>query len=295
MELLTMTQALERYRQIHLETPAFGMSVLSDDFRPRDIVILQSNSQRKEGVPVRCDFYTMVFCLSGGSIRYVNQYEYTINAHSLHLLPPGTLHSFRDTFETTQYYVILFERDFPGEAALLEFHDKHLESADLEPSLFGKVKELFEEIERELKRDEEDSALYAKHLLNQVLLILKREKMKIRSDTAKTRSDVICSRFLSLLEEHFKTMKRVDDYAALLDLTPKYLSETLKATLGKSALHYIHGRLVKEAKYLLVYTDRTIYSIALTLNFQDASQFTKFFKQKVGKGPKQYRIDNGDS
>ncbi len=292
MELLTMSQALERYRQIHLEEPTFGMNVLSEDFQPHDIVILQSNSQRKEGVPVRCDFYTMVFCLDGGSIRYVNQFEYTINAHSLHLLPPESIHSFRDTFDTTHYYVLLFERAFPEEAALLDFHDRHLESVDLELPLYTKVKEIFEEIESELKRGEEESYLYAKHLLNQLLIILKREKLKRGSDTPRTRSDVICSRFLSLLEENFKTKKRVDDYAALLDLTPKYLSETVKATLGKSALHFIHKRIVKEAKYLLVYTDRSVNAIALTLNFHDASQFTKFFKQKVGNSPKQYRIDN---
>jgi len=292
MELLSMSQALDRYRQIHLEAPAFGMNVLADDFRPADIVILQSNSQRKEGVPVRCDYYTLVFCLAGGSIRYVNQFEYTINAHSLHLLPPGSIHSFRDTFDTTRYYVILFEKDFPEEPSLLAFHDKHLESVDLEPVLFGRVKEIFEEIERELKKSDIDSGLYAKHLLDLILLILKREKLKLGSDAPRTRSDVICSRFLSLLEEHFKTMKRVDDYASLLDLTPKYLSETVKANLGKSALHYIHKRIVKEAEYLLVYTDRTVGSIAAALNFHDASQFTKFFKQKVGKSPKQYRIDN---
>lgn len=292
MELLTMSQALERYRQIHLEEPKFGMNVLSEDFRPHDIVILESNSQRKEGVPVRCDFYTMVFCLEGGSIRYVNQFEYTINAHSLHLLPPESIHSFKDRFDTTQYYVLLFERDFPGEMELLNFHDRQLESVDLELPLFTKVKEIFEEIESELKRDEEDNYLYAKHLLNQLLLILKRGKLKLRSDTPRTRGDVICSRFLSLLEENFKSMKRVDDYASLLDLTPKYLSETVKEKLGKSALHYIHKRIVKEAKYLLVYSDRTINSIAMTLNFHDASQFTKFFKQKVGQSPKQYRITN---
>lgn len=287
-----MPQALDLYRKVHLEAPTFGMNVLSSDFKPNDIVILQSNSQRKEGVPVRCNFYTLVFCLAGGSIRYVNQFEYTINAHSFHLLPPESIHSFKDTFDTTQYYVILFEKDFSEETALLRFHDDHLESVDLEPALFGKVKDLFEEIEGELRGDDEDRYLYSKFLLNQLLLIMKREKLKIKSDASKTRNDVICSQFLSLLEEHFKSMKRVDDYAALLNLTPKYLSETVKAKLGKSALYFIHKRIVREAKYLLVYTDRTVYNIALALNFHDASQFTKFFKQKVGKSPRQFRIDN---
>ncbi|GIT97301.1 AraC family transcriptional regulator [Sulfurovum sp. TSL1] len=292
MELLSMSQTLELYNQIHVKEPKFGMNVLSNDFRPHDIVILQSNSQKKEGVPVRCDFYTMVFCLTGGSIRYVNQFEYTINAHSLHLLPPESIHSFKDTFDKTEYYVILFEKYFSQETELLSFHNRHLESVDLEPSLFTKVKDIFEEIESELKKDNEDKYLYAKYLLNQLLLILKREKLEIKNDTHKTRADVICSQFLSLLEEHFKSMKHVSDYASLLDLTPKYLSETVKEKLGKSALHFIHKRIIKEAEYLLVFTDKTIYEIALTLNFQDASQFTKFFKLKMGQSPKAFRISN---
>ena len=288
-----MSQALELYKQIHLEAPTFGMNVRADDFSPGEIVILQSNSRKKEGVPVRCDFYTMVFCLEGGSVRSVNQFKYVINAHSLHLLPPESIHSFKDTFDTTRYYVLLFEKGVSSEKALLDFHNTHLESVDLDPPLFHKVKEIFEEIETELTGDAEDRQRYARTLLDQLLLILKREKLKIRHDAPKTRGDVICNRFLSLLEEHFATLKRVDDYAALMDLTPKYLSETLKEHRGKSALHFIHSRLVKEAKYLLVYTDRTIYDIALKLNFQDASQFSKFFKLKVGTSPRQFRIDQG--
>ena len=264
MQLLKMSQALDLYKQIHLEEPKFGMNVLSRDFKPNDIVILQSNSRKKEGVPVRCDFYTMVFCLEGGSVRYVNQFEYTINAHSLHLLPPGSIHSFKDTYETTKYYVILFEKDFPGENGLLEFHNRHLESVDLDPGLFSKVKDLFEEIEGEIKGDQEDKKLLVRYLLNQILLILKREKLKIEEEQPpKTRSDMICSRFLSLLEEHFRTRRSVHDYAELMDLSPKHLSETLKEGLGKSALHFIHKRIIKEAKYLLVYTDQNINQIAL--------------------------------
>ena len=123
------------------------------------------------------------------------------------------------------------------------------------------------------------------------MILLKREKLK-KETTTKSRSDLICSQFLSLIELHFNTMKTVSEYAELIDLSPKHLSETVKEKLGESALYFIHKRVVKEAKYLLVYTNKTIYSIAIALNFQDASQFTRFFKQKVGLSPKKYRIDN---
>jgi len=77
-----------------------------------------------------------------------------------------------------------------------------------------------------------------------------------------------------------------------MEISSKHLSETVKEKLGKSALHFIHKRIIKEAKYLLIYSDKTIYSIAVSLNFQDASQFTRFFKKNVEMTPKDYRLDN---
>ena len=81
--------------------------------------------------------------------------------------------------------------------------------------------------------------------------------------------------------------------------TLEYSYDTLAARMRELAflnkgitITLTDKRVVKEAKYLLVYTNKTIYSIAIALNFQDASQFTRFFKQKVGLSPKKYRIDN---
>jgi AraC family transcriptional activator of pobA len=77
-----------------------------------------------------------------------------------------------------------------------------------------------------------------------------------------------------------------------MGLSSKHLSETLKKELGKSALHFIHERILKEAKYLLIYTDSSISIISNDLNFQNISQFTRFFKKNTGVSPKKYRIKN---
>lgn len=77
-----------------------------------------------------------------------------------------------------------------------------------------------------------------------------------------------------------------------MGLSSKHLSETLKKKLGKSALHFIHDRILKEAKYLLIYTDKNISAISNDLNFQNISQFTRFFKKNTGISPNKYRIEN---
>jgi AraC family transcriptional activator of pobA len=87
-------------------------------------------------------------------------------------------------------------------------------------------------------------------------------------------------------------MRQVSEYAALIDISPKHLSETVKEKLNTNALSFIHQRLLKEAQYLLVYTNKSIYQIAIKLRFNDSSEFSKFFKKQTGVNPKRYRILN---
>ena len=287
-----MAQALQTYNHLHKEKPKFGMDVLSHGFEVKKAVILQNNGVKTKGIPVRFDFYTMILCLKGGSIRNVNQHQYTIAKRSLQLLPPQTIHYFKDMYEDPQYYVLLFEKEFSGENSILAYHDQNFDNVQLDTTMFNKIKELFEEIATELTSIEEDSTEYAKSLVNQLLILLKREKQKQKVDLYLTRSDLICSEFLSLIEKHFYKKKSVSEYAKLMELSSKHLSQTVKNQLGKSALYFIHKRIIKEAKYLLAYSEKNIYDIAIALNFQDASQFIRFFKQKVGTTPKNYQLIN---
>lgn len=291
LQLLNIEQAISNYNHLHRPKPKFGMDVLSEEFKAQNIVILQNDGTKKTGSPVRFNFYVMILCLHGGSARSVNQYEYTIKEHSLQLLPPGTIHSFEDTHERSEYYVALFEKAFIPMDTIMDYHNHNFDPVDLSPTLFNKVKELYEEIDTELKTKSENFMTYVQMLLGQIVLILQREKLRSIVAVKQSKSDLICSQFLSLVEENFLNFKSISDYAQIIELTPKHLSETIKEKLGKSALYFIHKRTINEAEYLLVYTQMSIYAIATNLNFQDASQFSRFFKQHKGLSPKNYRIN----
>lgn len=290
-QLLNIEQALSNYKHLHRAKPKFGMDVLSEDFKAQNIVVLQNDGAKKTGTPVRFNFYTMILCLHGGSIRSVNQHEYIIKQHFLQLLPPGTIHSFEDTHERSEYYVLLFEKSYIDMNELMAFHDANFDAVELSTNHFNKVKELYEEIDTELKSKNENFMTYVRILLGQVLLILQREKLNAIVPAKQSKSDLICSQFLCLVEENFLKFKNISDYAQIIELTPKHLSETIKEKLGNSALHFIHKRIIKEAEYLLVYTQMSMYAIATSLNFQDASQFSRFFKQHKGLSPKNYRLN----
>lgn len=291
LKLLNIEQAINNYNDLYIEKPKFGMDVLSNRFQAQDVVILQNSQKRHVGSPVRCDFYTLVFCISGLSTRNINQFTYTIETNSLQLLPPKTLHSFEDTIES-EYYVILFNESVVDLSEIMEYHNQDFAPIHLNATLLTKVKELYEEIDLEFKNKATNYLEYTKTLLTQIMILLYREKMKRVETKIYTKADLISSKFLNLVEENFLTMKSTASYAQVLEISAKHLGETIKEKLGKNTLYFIHKRIIKEAQYLLVYSSMNISGIASYLNFNDSAQFSRFFKKQTGKSPKEYRISS---
>lgn len=84
-------------------------------------------------------------------------------------------------------------------------------------------------------------------------------------------------------------MRSVQQYAQLLYITPKHLSEVIKTHTGKSPRDIINDMLLLEAKVLLGSTDKTVTEIAHTLCFEDQSHFSHFIKKHTGCTPLELR------
>ena len=72
-------------------------------------------------------------------------------------------------------------------------------------------------------------------------------------------------------------------------ITPKYLSSIVKDVSGKNAGEWITEYVILEAKVLLKSSKMDVQGIAYKLNFPNQSFFGKYFKQKTGMTPGQYR------
>lgn len=104
-----------------------------------------------------------------------------------------------------------------------------------------------------------------------------------------TPQEILYQQFLQLINNYYLEKRTVEEYAELLNLTPKYLSQAIKQATGKNALSYINDRLVAEAKTLIRFTALDVAEIAWQLNFSDPANFGKFFKKQVGLTPLEYR------
>lgn len=82
-----------------------------------------------------------------------------------------------------------------------------------------------------------------------------------------------------------KGLPSVTYMADRLNISPRYLSDTLKQESGKTALEHIHIYLISEAKNRLIGEDQSVSEIAYALGFENMSYFSRLFKKEVGVSP----------
>lgn len=86
-----------------------------------------------------------------------------------------------------------------------------------------------------------------------------------------------------LVDEHFREKKQVQEYADLLNRSPKTLSNLFAAYGLPSPLRVIHERTGAEAQRLLLYTSKSAKEIAALLGFEDTAAFSRFSKRQRAK------------
>ncbi len=68
-----------------------------------------------------------------------------------------------------------------------------------------------------------------------------------------------------------------------------YLATLFKKETGKTVSEYIKDKRIEHAMYLLGTTHLQIQTVALHCGIMDVQYFSKIFKKKIGKNPKEYR------
>lgn len=99
----------------------------------------------------------------------------------------------------------------------------------------------------------------------------------------------IIRQFFILVDTHYREKKQVQDYADMLNKSPKTLSNIFSTCKLPSPLRIIHERVEAEAKRLLLYSNKSSKEIADLLGFEDQSTFSRFFKNMTGQSTVQYR------
>lgn len=98
--------------------------------------------------------------------------------------------------------------------------------------------------------------------------------------------------FRDHIEEHFHEWHKVSEYAERLGYSARTLNRLARQHTGLSAKELIDERVVLEAKRRLSHGDASVSEIAEQLGFDDASNFSSYFRRQTQLTPGAFRIWN---
>jgi AraC-like DNA-binding protein len=82
----------------------------------------------------------------------------------------------------------------------------------------------------------------------------------------------------------------LESIAEALNLSKSYVSHVFKEMTGFTVMEYVMGCRLTQVKYSLeMEPDKSLHDIAHDCGFESASHFSRYFRDKVGVTPKEYR------
>lgn len=249
----------------------------------------------------RSDFLTILLIVKGELGFSLNLEEYTAKQNSLIIIAPNTIKKVsvisKDSVVSGVNFTIDFLTDIgmPKNAVeLLDyFSSQFLPHWNLDRKDATHVQQIIKQLNNRVITL--NKQVYGKELLYHTFFIFLYEVYGLSKKYAVpfhhhiTRKENLVKNFTQLVKNQFRSQRNVNAYAGQLNITPKYLTETVKEITGKTAGEIIDDFVLLEAKLLLDDPGLSIAEIADELHFSDQSFFGKYFKRHTGLSPKEYR------
>lgn len=259
---------------------------------------LEDKHKNCETIPaLRRQFNLIYLLLEGEHDVKLGADHLWLNACDLVIVPENFLYA-SDHIRNCKGYCIHFKTEFlkpqlskplTDEFPYFHFDAPHIINLSNDESEV--IQTAFKNIISEYERESPEKDFLLRNLIF-VLLYRVREIYRLHVSELKKnngRQAQLANRFKQLVEKHFISKHAVNDYAVMLHISSKHLSEAVKATFGRSPLQMIHDMLLLEAKFQLGSTDKSVSEIAHYLRFDDQPHFSHFIKKHTGLSPQELR------
>lgn len=254
-----------------------------------------------KGTPVQLDTIMTIFCTEGEINVRIALREYTIRKNTVCVITTGAVVEVLAVSSSFHCITMAMSRDFINldqsyTLQIMQLFKFIQRQAAFE--LTGMYAERYHQTFLEAMRTMrwEENPLRVRMMREYVYLlycclfpVIEKDQKAFEESSSMTHQRELYFRFMDSLQASYREHRSVAYYAEILGITPKHLSKIVYAESGQTALRWIEEYVIMEAKALLKQTDSNIQMVASRLNFQDSSNFGKFFRRITGMSPKEYR------
>ena len=285
------------------ENPLF--SILHTEQKENETQSCEDDEQ-SEPVSLTNNFYSISLKnIISGEIIY-GRTKYDCEKGTLLFAAPNQTMIFKGMVFSSEAFYIAFHKDYLNGSELFDkikkynfFNYQVNEALHLSPKEEELLKTIFRNIKTEYhnNQDEFSKEIILSHL--DTLLKYADRFYKRQFLNRKEINQRLFTRFNSILDVYFETneveefgIPTVEWLAGQLGVSHRYMSDTIKAETGKTAVDQINLYLIEEAKNLLLAPNASVSDTAYRLGFEYPQYFSRLFKKKVGMSPTEYMTLN---
>lgn len=238
------------------------------------------------------DLFQLLYVQEGEALAAVENQRLRLAEAAIQVVPPLCVHGFQFS-EDIQGYVLTLAAPLVAHLEELLGHNLGLQGGFACYPVGADrawLDLLFERLFREYRGHEPARELQLQALVNLLMVWLGRHEHRRATPLgASERNRQHLTRFMRLVEQHYREHLSVDAFAHRVGLSGVHLNSLCRQLVGQSALQVIHQRLLLEAKRNLIYTAMTVNELSDALGFSDPAYFSRFFRRLAGQSPKAFR------
>lgn len=258
-------------------------------------------SEIKLNYPIKLMSFMWLIIVDGKTTVSIEFQEMRLKKMDVVFLYPGTVLEFKEVTSDFCFKEVLISVDYISEVnlqvnsqeAFEVFSNSYSRLISLHQSCYDTI--VYGVNRLQFLNNPVNYTIFSKEMLKNTFSLIIYElanfvQSQQKSEKQKSmRKEDIAIRFVGLVSLHFRVRKDVQFYADLIFISRTHLTRTIKEVFGKAPKQIIEGKIIAEAKILLLKKELSIIQVMNDLNFEDQPIFTKFFKRAVGVTPNAYR------